>query len=225
MRYTYRLLGVVTFVALGATAVSAQIQSLEISGNAGYTFSEGVDFANSVGTDGNTYNGIEPKDAFSWGFTIGAIGYRFYELGFLFDRQESKLVANSLRGDKEIADMSVDNYHGYIGFNYARPGSPATPFVFVGFGATSYGGIEFMGTKLDGETQFSTTWGLGVKMQSQSRPLGLRLLARWTPTYVHTNPGGVWCDPYYGCYQTGDAEYSHAIELTGGLVFKFPLQR
>ena len=46
---------------------------VEISGNAGYTFSDGIEFANSVGTDGQTYNGLEPKDAFSWGFTIGGL--------------------------------------------------------------------------------------------------------------------------------------------------------
>jgi hypothetical protein len=231
MRHSLLLLGVAAAVALGAAPASAQITKVEISGNAGYTFSEGIEFANRQDLGGKTYTGIEPKDAASWGFQIGAVGYHLYEIGFLYDRQLSKLSALSPTGDKDVADMNVDNYHGYIGFNFAREERTAMPFLFVGFGATSYGGFDLPANAetatgvhhIEGNSRFSTTWGAGVKIYPQRRQLGLRLLARWTPTYIQTNPGSVWCDPYWGCTTVGDSEYSHAIELTGGVVLKFPV--
>ena len=219
-----RLAGCIALLALSASTAFAQIKSVEIGGNVGYTLSEGVGFSNQVGTDGQTYNGLEPADAFSWGLHIGATGYQYYEMGFLWDRQESSLVANGLLSDKTVADMAVDNYHGYIGFNYARGNPAAVPFLFIGLGATSYGSIDLMGKNIGGETQFSTTWGAGVKIYPPNRPVGLRLQMRWTPTYIKTDPGGVWCDPYWGCYQTGDAEYSHALEFSGGVTFKFMMK-
>ena len=65
MRHSLQLLGVAAAVALGAASASAQITKVEISGNAGYTFSEGIEFANRQDLGGKTYTGIEPKDAAS----------------------------------------------------------------------------------------------------------------------------------------------------------------
>ena len=44
----------------------------------------------------------------------------------------------------------------------------------------------------------------------------------WTPTYVKSDPGGYWCDPYWGgCYLVGDPQYSNAWDLGGGVFIKF----
>ena len=54
-----------------------------------------------------------------------------------------------------------------------------------------------------------------------SRTAGLRLQARWTPTYIKSDSEGCWCDPYWGCYVVGDAQYSNQYELTAGLTIRF----
>jgi hypothetical protein len=61
---------------------------------------------------------------------------------------------------------------------------------------------------------------LGVKLYP-SRSVGLRLEARWTPTYIKSDPTGWWCDPYWGCYAAGKAQYANQIELSGGITLRF----
>jgi hypothetical protein len=74
--------------------------------------------------------------------------------------------------------------------------------------------------EIGGETQFSTTWGLGVKLYP-GRSVGLKLGVRWTPTYIKSDAEGWWCDPYWGCYVVGDAQYSNQFEFAGGLTIRF----
>jgi len=221
---SHRLSGAAGLAALLFVSAPAWAQyTVELSGNVGYTFSEGVSFPGVSLPNGNIYNSVEPKDAMSWGFSAGVMSYQHYELAFNWDRQQSQLVAGGPRGQLEISDMNVDNYHGIFAYYYGRPDMVVRPFVFGGAGATHYGEITAGNTKFSGETQFSTTWGLGLKIYPIDRPVGFRLAARWTPTYIRSNANGYWCDPYWGCYTVGDAEYSHAFELTGGVTVRFPI--
>jgi hypothetical protein len=32
---------------------------------------------------------------------------------------------------------------------------------------------------------------------------------------------GWWCDPWWGCYVVGDAQYSNQFEIIGGISFRF----
>ena len=52
-----------------------------------------------------------------------------------------------------------------------------------------------------------------------SQTVGFTATARWTPTYIKSDPAGVWCSPYwgYGCYVLSNAQYSNQFELSGGL--------
>ena len=95
----------------------------------------------------------------------------------------------------------------------------------VGFGATNYGTVDF--TRVNGqpgstgsETQFSTTWGAGVKLYPSPKA-GLKIGVRWTPTYIKSDAAGWWCDPYWGCYVVGDAQYSNQFEFSAGLTLRF----
>ena len=51
--------------------------------------------------------------------------------------------------------------------------------------------------------------------------VGIRFEGRWTPTYIKSDSEGVWCDPYWGCYTVGDAQYSNQWELSGGITLRF----
>jgi len=73
---------------------------------------------------------------------------------------------------------------------------------------------------IPGETQFSTTWSAGVNYFPAPK-IGIRGAIRWTPTYIKTDSTGWWCDPYWGCYLTGDPQYSNQLELSGGITFRF----
>ena len=79
----------------------------------------------------------------------------------------------------------------------------------IGMGATHYASVDFVGLgaqrTIPGQTQFSTTWGAGVKAYP-SQHFGVRFGAQWTPTYIKTDAEGWWCDLYWGCYLTGDPQ-------------------
>ena len=44
---------------------------------------------------------------------------------------------------------------------------------------------------------------------------------RATPAYIKSDAAGYWCDPYWGCYLVGNAQYANQIELNGGITFRF----
>ena len=56
-----------------------------------------------------------------------------------------------------------------------------------------------------------------MKIYPADGNIGIKLAARWTPTYIKSDPGGVWCDPFWGCFTTGNPQYSNQFEFSGGL--------
>jgi hypothetical protein len=50
---------------------------------------------------------------------------------------------------------------------------------------------------------------------------GVRFGVQWTPTYIKTDAEGWWCDPYWGCYLTGDPQYSNQLQFHGGVTARF----
>ena len=71
------------------------------------------------------------------------------------------------------------------------------------------------------ETQFSSTWGAGIKLFPGGGKVGARIAVRYTPTYVKTDAAGWWCDPYWGCYVLSEAQYANQFELAAGVSLRF----
>jgi hypothetical protein len=213
-----RLFVVAPVMALVCSTSWAQNQRVEISGTAGYTFSNGVSGPNTLVPGVGTFNSISPTDAFSWGARIGFNVNPHFEIGFLFNDQASTLQLGGPINYK-VGDESIYNYHGYFAFNFEDPHAAVRPYIFGGLGATDYGSISTGLGNFNGNSRFSTTWGAGVKAWV-SQSVGLRAEFRWTPTYITTNSAGWWCG-YYGCYLVGNAQYSNQYELAGGIIFRF----
>ena len=73
--------------------------------------------------------------------------------------------------------------------------------MLVGIGATHYSPGDPVTlpattplTSIDSATKFAWTLGGGVKVYPAEH-VGLRLNARWTPTYIKSDAEGLWCDP------------------------------
>jgi hypothetical protein len=201
-------------VALGAVTASAQQPRVELSATAGWTFSDGV----NVGSIDESPIQIGPKDAFSWGARLGFNVSDNTEIGFLFASQATDLEAVGVIN--RTIPQTVYNYHGYFAYNFGDPDAAVRPYFLGGLGATQYGSLDTAAGSIGGETQFSTTWALGLKMMPNPK-FGIRLETRWTPTYIKTDPEGYWCDPYWGCYTVGEAEFSNQFELSGGIIIRF----
>ena len=201
-------------VALAGSSAWAQDPRVEISGTAGWTFSDGV---NVGGLDDSPLR-VDPKDAFSWGARLGFNVTPNVEIGGLFNLQKTDLEASGLVN--RSIPQSIYNYHGYLAYNFGESDATVRPYILGGLGATQYGSLDTAAGEIGGETQFSTTWALGLKM-FPSPNFGIRLEGRWTPTYIKSDPEGYWCDPYWGCYTVGDAEYANQFELSGGIILRF----
>ena len=210
-------------VAFAAATASAQDARVEISGTAGWTFSDGVS-GDGVTVPGiGSFNRIDPKDAFSWGARLGFLVNENSEVGFLFSQQSTTLEIGGT-SSFELGDLSLRNYHGYYAYNFGDADAAARPYLLIGFGATQYGtiGVNAGGEQrgIDGNTKFSGTGALGLKI-FPSPKFGIRLEGRWTPTYIKSDATGWWCDPYWGCYVVGDAQYANQFELSGGITLRF----
>jgi hypothetical protein len=210
-------------VSMTAVSAYAQVRA-EVGVFAGWTFADGVSGDAFIAPDLNVYDRLDPKDSFGWGFDIGVFVTPQVELGFLYSNQPTTLEISGTN-TVEIGDMSVTTYHGYFAYNFGEEDAFVRPYILGGFGATTFGDVEFTGVTgvlrtIGSETQYSSTWGAGVKVYPSPR-VGVRIGARWTPTYIKSDAAGWWCDPYWGCYLVGDAQYSNLFELSGGVSFRF----
>jgi hypothetical protein len=209
---------------LAATAATASAQGkVEVSGVVGWVFSDGVSGTPIVAGDGNVYDRIDPKDSIGYGFSGGFFLTHNAEVGFMYGVQKSKLLLGGTT-DRELGDLTISTYHGYFAYNFGEADSPMRPFVFFGLGATHFGSVDtnILGVDrtINGESQFSSTLGGGVKFFF-SPHVGARVQGRLTPTYIKSDTAGWWCDPYWGCYLVGDPQYSNQFELSGGVTFRF----
>jgi hypothetical protein len=211
-----------TLVALVGSAAWASEAKVEITGLAGYTFSDGVT-GSATDALGNAYTRIDPNDAFSWGVRIGYNVTPAMEVGWQFKMQATSLKVSGPLTSVDIGDESIYNYHGYFAYNFLDPEMVARPFILIGLGATQFGSVKLkVGTEREiaGNTKFSGTLAGGIKI-TPSRHVGIVLQGSWTPTYIKTDTDGWWCDPYWGCYAYGNAQYANQLELSGGITLRF----
>jgi hypothetical protein len=201
-----------TFIAMAAPAFS-QEKRVEINPFFGYTFSDGVT-VDPIAIGGQIFDEVNPKSGIAFGIGFGVFVSENMEVGFLWARQDSVLEGKGTE-TREFADMSVNNYHAIFTYNFGEEDAKMRPFVLGGLGATSYS----PGEDISSETQFSSTWGGGVKGYA-SPNVGFSMMARFTPTYIKSDPAGYWCG-FYGCYVLADTQYSNQFEISGGLSLRF----
>jgi opacity protein-like surface antigen len=217
-------------IALAAAPASAQDPKVEVSTTLGWTISDGVTGDSVTVPGAGTFNSVDPKDALSWGLRVGFFVSPQAEVGFLFNQQYSALEVGGqtevVGGPTkvELGDAAVRNYHGYFAYNFGEPNEKVRPYVLVGVGATQYGSVDAqlgnVQREIGGNSRFSTTFGGGIKFQTSDH-IGLRLEGRWTPTFIKSEAVGWWCDPFWGCYVIGDAQYSNQFDMAGGVTFRF----
>jgi opacity protein-like surface antigen len=146
------------------------------------------------------------------------------EVGFLWGRQDTDLVASGTVA-VAVAPLTIDNYHGFLAYNFGAADDVVRPYLLGGLGATRYGRIQIAGDSLTLDlpagSRFSTTWGAGVKVYP-ARNFGVFGGVRWTPTYIKSDGAGWWCDPWWGgCWVVGNAQYSNQWEFNGGINLRF----
>ncbi|MCX6552418.1 MAG: hypothetical protein NTY02_15680 [Acidobacteria bacterium] len=213
----------VVLIAMSATTTMAQSKA-QVSIFGGWTFSDGVTGDAFKAGDGNTYNGIDVKDSANWGFSFGVNATPNVEIGFLFGQQMTTLKVTGT-ATKNVGDLTINSYFPYVAYNMGDEDAKARPYILLGLGATNYGSVSFTKTggqasSTAGNTQFAGTIGAGVRVYPSPK-VGVQFGMQWTPTYIKSDTAGMWCDPWWGCYVIGDAQYSNQFQFNGGVVFRF----
>jgi hypothetical protein len=213
-------------VGMSATPARAQV---EVSFEAGYTSSEGINASESRIILGNVYNSLDITSGGSFGLTAGGFFTEQWEAEFLWHRQMGGLEISNPAPVQKLANQNVDNYHGNLVYNFGVRDSKLRPFLFGGLGATHYSPGDYDSSlplgggvaTIQSFSKFSANWGGGVKAYP-SPHFGIKGMLRWTPTYIKTDAAGYWCDPFYPtCWVVGDADYSNQFEFSGGIIFRF----
>lgn len=212
-------------VVLAASTAAAQEPNIEITGFIGYTLSEGVKTDPGM-LISELVREVNPTSGQSYGAGVGFFLSEQAQIGFQWSRQNSALELVGSTSIRDLTDMKVNNYHGVFTILWGHSDALVRPFMLGGLGATDYSPDDIMGTRVDNETKFSFTWGGGVKIYPGPR-VGVNLTARWTPTYIRSEPAGVYCSPYWspyypgGCVGLSNPEYSHQFELASGISLRF----
>ena len=224
-----KTVGAIALVSAMAMPAAGQSQvQVEVGVTGGYTASDGITTASARIINGKSYNEVAPVSGGNFGFTFGVYVTPHAEVEFLYARQFSKLEASGVNAVLDISHLNVDSYFGNFVYNWNLHDGMIRPFAFGGLGATHYaegsaiapppvGSIAAATSSL---SKFAFDWGGGVKLYP-SPHVGIKAMVRLVPTYIQSNPAGVWCDPYFGCWAVGDAQYSNQFEFSGGVTLKF----
>jgi outer membrane protein W len=212
------------FVLMSSTAATAQGLRILVTGFGGWSISEGVKGKDFHAGNGETYNQADPTDAANAGFSVG-IAEGHGEYGFLYRRQFGQLQVTGPTATTTIGDMATDNYHGYLAYYFGDPDRKVHLYVMVGAGATHFGNVTYTNAagaqaSMLGRSDFSATFGAGVRTMLTDR-FGLRFGVQFTPTYVTVSQADTWCDPYWGCYLSGNPQYANQVDISAGVTFRF----
>jgi opacity protein-like surface antigen len=194
--------GLLTAAALFAAA-PAFSQGLELAFFGGYTTPGALEH------DARTVEDLTLQGSVTWGVSVG---YGFApRLGVeaSWARQESGLELTSGGVSAEMFDMTVDQIQGSLVYLLGGADARVRPFLSAGAGAAIFGA-----TDIASESKLAFNFGAGLRWLPSSR-LGVRLSARYSPTYLN-DAGSDVCDPFGFCQG-----WLHQVELTAGLVLRF----
>ena len=109
------------FMLLSATMPAlAQSPKAEVGVFAGWVFSDGVTASTSYVVPGvGTFDRVDPKDTFGWGFDVGVMVGPNGEVGFMYTQQPTILQAGGTT-TKDIGDLSTHTYHGTYTYNFGE---------------------------------------------------------------------------------------------------------
>ena len=171
-------------------------------------------------------NKLETASSFSTGLSLTFIPRPTFAFELFWGWRPTDVEARPMTGGEKQAFLSlnVHDFHGNFLFMPASTRGRAVPFLLLGVGATLFAPEELQldtgeTISLDTKTKFSWAIGGGLKTYA-SEKVGFRAQIRYHSTYVSDQSGGVWCDPYFGCYETVDTNWLDEWDFQGALIFR-----
>ena len=165
-------------------------------------------------------NKISMNSSISYGLTAGINFADHFGAEFLWNHQPTQ-AAGKLVGGGEFPtkiDVSNNQYHGNFLFYFKPADSKFRPYALVGLGATNSSGKLTTGDV--SATKFSYGLGGGLKYYFSDN-IGIRVQARYAPTYLYSTNDGLWCGWYGYCWVITDSHYLNQGDITVGATFRF----
>jgi outer membrane protein W len=194
-----RLLTCVAFLS----AAPAFSQGFEVTALAGYTT------PGSLEHDTLTLEDLKLSGSFTWGASVGYFFSPRLGVEASWARVGSGVELATAEASQEMFDVTIDQLQASVVYQFGDAESRFRPFLTAGAGAAI-----FTSTDIKTESKLSLGIGGGLKWLPSKR-LGVRLQAKYTPTYLH-DKGSDFCDPFGFCQN-----WLHQFELSGGVVFRF----
>jgi Outer membrane protein beta-barrel domain len=214
---------VLCFAALLLTMVASQTraqQKFEITPFVGYETSGSYpvnSFYGSLGTAQPPVNSFRVNGSLAFGTFLDYNLTENTQLEFLWNRNNTSYSAQSSLTNQyyKAFDSNVDQFQFGGLYMFMSSEHRLRPYIAAGLGFThdaNDGGNA-------NRTEFAYNLGGGVKYYA-SRHIGFRGDARWMPTYG-SSTNGVYCDPFYGCYNARVWNYLNRGSFTAGLIIHF----
>jgi opacity protein-like surface antigen len=207
---------VLVVAALLGTATLMWAQGgFELTPTIGYRFGGNIDLVNPALNPNFRKLQIESNPAYGVALNHGV--HDNIQVEFQWSRQDTHVDGRSRaeNASTRLFGAYVDQYHANFLFHPADDGSHTQPFAIFGLGASSFNPRA----PISSRTQFSFELGAGLK-HFFSPHLGLRLEAKWTPTYIRSNDEW-FCNSFGECYSISDPVYAQQGEVSSGIIIRF----
>jgi opacity protein-like surface antigen len=211
---TNLLLTAIVWTLLSAPVAWGQ-RGIEVTPFIGGQINGGLDLSTA------TYKRIDVQNGLNYGVSASyPIGSKYTAVEFMWNHNQVSTVAQPTSGgaNLKLFNLTSNQFLGDLVVHFKDSESRLRPFVLLGAGVTNLAPDR---SNVSSITRFAWVFGGGVKY-TLSKHFGLRLQAKWSPTYINTATEGVWCDPFWGgCWAKGDSVFLHELDGTAGVTFRF----
>jgi opacity protein-like surface antigen len=201
-------------VLIHIAAATALSQNVELTGYIGGQTNGGLDLSTI------SFERIDVQNGINYGLSAGYLLGEHGSIEFLWNYNNADTVAEPRGGgtSRKLFTLDTNQYFANFLFHSSPREQKLRPFVLAGLGATN---LHAASSDVSSITRFAFALGAGAKYNFNRR-LGVRLQAKWSPTYITTTSGGFWCDPVWGgCWVVGDNHFLNEFDVTTGLTLRF----
>lgn len=207
-----KLLWAIVWIHIVTAVASAQ--NFELTGFIGGQTNGGLDLSTS------TFERIDVRNGLSYGLSAGYLLGDHASIEFLWNYNKADTVAEPRGGgtDRKVFTLDTNQYFANFLFHTSPRERKLRPYVLAGLGATNLHAASSSNSSI---TRFAFDLGAGAKYNFNRR-FGMRVQAKWSPTYITTSAGGFWCDPVWGgCWVVGDNHFLNEFDAAVGLTLRF----
>lgn len=207
-----KLLSAIVWIYIAAATASAQ--KVELTAFIGAQNNGGLDLSTTA------FQRIDVRNGVNYGLSAGYLLGEHGGIEFLWNYNNADTVAEPRGGgsSRKLFTLDTNQYFANFMFHSSPREQKLRPFVLAGLGATN---LHVGGSGVSSITRFAFALGAGAKYNFNRR-LGVRLQAKWSPTYITTTSGGFWCDPVWGgCWVVGDNHFLNEFDVTAGFTLRF----